>query len=114
MVPSQDEDSSQQRSQQAHQLPAHLSGFSSKHLADTSLTVSGEDGGNFGHLNIEKILEKSKPSLFGKGDKTDMNLGYRKGLEVEERISLLVHISECLFVDKPVEIELYYSASWFC
>jgi hypothetical protein len=46
------------------------------------LTISGEDAGTFGNPNVEKILEKSKPSPFGKGDKTAMDLEYRNGREV--------------------------------
>lgn len=98
-----------------------FNGFGSEFIADISLTVGGEDAGNFGHPKIEKILEKSKPSPFGKGDKTVMDLEYRNGREVEAKDIVIgpqeqreafyelikTHISESLFVDKPVEIDLY-------
>jgi len=98
-----------------------FNGFDSEFIADISLTVGGEDAGNFGHPSIEKIREKSKPSPFGKGDTTVMDLEYRNGREVEAKDIVLCpqaqkeafyeliknHISESLFVDKPVEIELY-------
>lgn len=90
-------------------------------MADISLTIGTEDAGTFGNPNIEKILEKSKPSPFGKGDKTVMDLEYRNGSEVEAKdivigsqaqkqaLHTLIenHISESLFVNKPVEIKLY-------
>ena len=101
--------------------PTRFNGFGSEFIADISLTVGGEDAGNFGHPNIEKILEKSRPSAFGKGEKTVMDLEYRNGREVEAKDIVIcpkakkeafyelikTHISESLFVDKPVEIELY-------
>jgi len=93
-------------------------------VADISLTVGGEDAGTFGHPNIEKILEKSEPSPFGKGDKTVMDLEYRNGREIvaknigigsgarystKEAFYKLIenHISESLFGGKNVNIELY-------
>ena len=93
-------------------------------VADISLTINGEDAGTFGHPNVERILDKSKPSPFGKGDKTVMDLEYRNGREVaaadivigsatqpgaERALYKLVetHISESLFVDKPVKAKLY-------
>ena len=98
--------------------------YSTIPVADISLTISGEDAGTFGHPNIEKIVEKSKPSPFGKGDKTVMDLEYRNGREVaaadivigsaaqpgaKEGFYKLIetHISESLFVDKPVKAKLY-------
>src|SRR5215470_7289 len=51
-------------------------------IADIPLIIAGEDAGSFGQPNIEKILEKSKPSPFGKGDKTVMDLEYRNGCGV--------------------------------
>jgi len=90
-------------------------------IAGISLTVGKEDAGTFGNPNIEKILEKSKPSPFGRGDKTVMDLEYRNGREIEgkdikigsqaEKRALYnlieTQISESLFVDKAVEIDLY-------
>ncbi|KIM45649.1 hypothetical protein M413DRAFT_24802 [Hebeloma cylindrosporum] len=98
-----------------------IAGFRSEPIADISLTVGGEKVGTFGHPNVEKILEKSKPSPFGKGDKTVMDLEYRDGREVEGKEIVIgskaqrndlyelikPHISESLFVDRAVEIELY-------
>jgi hypothetical protein len=98
-----------------------FNGFGSEFIADISLMAGGEDAGNFRHPNIEKILEKSRPSAFGKGEKTVMDLEYRNGREVEAKDIVIfpqakkeafyelikTHISESLFVDKPVEIELY-------
>lgn len=100
----------------------HCNGrYYSEPMADISLTVGGEDAGTFGNPNIEKILEKSKPSPFGKGDKTIMDLEYRNGREIEAKDIIIgsqaakralynlieTHISESLFVDKAVEIDLY-------
>jgi hypothetical protein len=93
-------------------------------LADISLTISGEDAGTFGNPNVEKIVEKSKPSPFGKGDKTVMDLEYRNGREVVAADIVIgsgaqpdakkgfyklieTHISESLFVDKLATIKLY-------
>jgi len=93
-------------------------------LADISLTISGEDAGTFGNPNVEKIVEKSKPSPFGRGDKTVMDLEYRNGREVVAADIVIgsgaqpdakkgfyklieTHIFESLFVDKPVTIKLY-------
>lgn len=81
-------------------------------LADISLTIN------------EKIIEKSKPSPFGKGDKIVMDLEYRNGREIVAADIIIgsaaqpdakqgfyelveTHISESLFVGKPVTIELY-------
>jgi hypothetical protein len=95
-------------------------------ITDIPLMVGGEDAGTFGHPNIEKILEKSQPSPFGKGDKTVMDLEYRNGREVVAKDIVIGpptrmqgpsvralykliedHISVSMFVGKPIKIELY-------
>ncbi|KIM43846.1 hypothetical protein M413DRAFT_26137 [Hebeloma cylindrosporum] len=93
-------------------------------IADISLKISGKDAGTFGNPDIAKITEKSKPSPFGKGDKTVMDLEYRDGRKVvgadivlggapkseaQKGLYELIenHISGSLFVDKCVKIKLH-------
>jgi len=63
----------------------HCNGPYAEPMADISLTIGGEDAGTFGNPNVERILEKSKPSPFGKGDKTVLDLEYRNGREIEAK-----------------------------
>jgi hypothetical protein len=85
------------------------------------LQVGGEDAGTFENPNMDKIMEKSAISPFGKGDKTVVDLDYRNGREIvasdvvvggkrdaEQFLSFIEdRVSEFLFRDKPVKAELY-------
>lgn len=54
-------------------------------LGNISLKVKGKDAGTVSKPDVEKLLAASKPSPFGKGDKTVMDPDYRNGKEIEAK-----------------------------
>jgi hypothetical protein len=50
--------------------------------SNAKITIAGVEAGDLNNLNVDVVMEKSNVSSFGRGEKTVMDLDYRKGREI--------------------------------